>query len=175
MAITVKATLQTNQGFKQLAKFKKDFNKLANEFVEIGFEASQTHHTNERGKKEEVNMAELAAWLHEGTDDGRIPSRPFFERTLQQMVGKSEQSKLKPIVSRLFKGFKQNKDLDKHISKFLNDLGILTRNNVKDNFGVENTISLEDNAPFTIKQKGRNDPLVDTGKLKDSMLIKTSK
>ena len=175
MAISVKASLQTNQGFKQLAKFKKDFNKLALEWAEVGFEASDIHHTNERGKKEVVNMAELAIWLHEGTKDGRIPPRPFFERTLQQMVGSSEQAKLKPIVARLFKGFKQNQDLDKHISKFLDEVGGVLRNNVKDNFGIENTIGLEKNSDFTINQKGRDDPLVDTQKLKNSMKIKTSK
>ena len=178
MAITVKATLQTNQGFKQLAKFKKDFNKLSQEWVEVGFDASQEHHKNERGKKEIVNMAELAYWLHEGTDDGRIPPRPFFERTLQQMVGKAEASKLKPKVARLFKGFKKGVDLDKHISVFLDDLGKVVRSNVKDNFGIENTIDLKENAKYTIKEKGRNDPLVGntTGvHLKDAMLIKTSK
>lgn len=175
MAITVKATLDTNKGFKELAKFKKDFNRLAQEWVEVGFDASQVHHQNKRGKKEIVNMAELAAWLHEGTEDGRIPPRPFFERTLQQMVGKSEASKLKPIVARLFNGFNKKKDLDKHISKFLEEMGELTRNNVKDNFGIDNTINLKDNSEFTIKEKGRNDPLVDTGTLRDAMKIKTSK
>jgi len=175
MAITVKASLQTNQGFKQLAKFKKDFNKLALEWTEVGFEASDEHHTNERGKREVVNMAELAIWLHEGTEDGRIPPRPFLEGTLQQMVGKSEQAKLKPIVARLFNGFKQGVDLDKHISKFLDELGEVLRSNVKGNFGIENTLGLEKNSDFTISQKGKNDPLVDTGTLRDSMKIKTSK
>jgi len=175
MAISVKATLQTNKGFKELAKFKKDFNNLASQWVQVGFDASQTHHKNERGKREVVNMAELAIWLHEGTEDGRIPPRPFLEGTLQQMVDRSKSARLKPLVADLYKGFAKGKNLDKHTSRFLDRLGEVLRDDVKDNFGIENTIGLEDNAPTTIRDKGRNDPLVDTSKLKNSMLIKTSK
>jgi hypothetical protein len=175
MAITVKATLDTNKGFKELNQFKKDFNRLAQEWVQVGFDSSEIHHTNERGKKEDVNMAELAAWLHEGTKDGRIPPRPFFEGTLQQMMGKSEANKLVPLVKKLYMGFGKGKNLNKHITDFLEGVGEHLKKKTQDNFGIDNTIGLVDNAPSTIKQKGRNDPLVDTHKLRDGMLVKTSK
>lgn len=178
MKISVVSKLDTSKGFKELAKFKKKFMEPNGDFSQVGYEASEVHHVNTRGKKEVVTMSELAYWLHEGTRDGRIPPRPFFDLTLQRLIGSESAVKMKPMVSKLFKGISKSKTAAPHIEVFLKSLGTFIMKETMSTFGSS---ELAENRPVTVKLKGSDRPLIDgvttnaEVQLKDAMKVKTSR
>lgn len=151
---------------------KKVFNKLnqlikENQFaLQVGFFQGQKHNprkhkTKEGGIKAQdkpaktVGMAQLAYWLEYGTNDGKIPPRPFFRNTVE----KRSKEWLDFIVKEL-------KDTNLQIKKSINNLGSKIQGNLQ-----KEIVDLQEppNAPSTIKQKGRSNPLIDTGEMRDSV------
>ena len=177
MAISVVSKIDASRGFKELGKFRAKFGAIDKDFTQVGFDANEVHHVNKRGKQEVVNMAELAYWLHEGTKDGRIPPRPFFDLTMQKFVGSTAASKMRPMVAKLFTGLSKSSTARPHIETFLKELGEFIMVETMQTFGSS---ELHVNAKSTIKAKGSDKPLIDgvttdaDPQLREAMKVKTS-
>ena len=170
MTFKVSSKTDFKQGFVDLSKFEEYVKTLNKEFTEVGYSTQQLH--RQEDSDEAIDMASLAIILHEGTDDGRIPPRPFLRRTLQNLTASSKQRFLRKPFMRYLESFN---DKQSSVDRMLLDLGKIVRKEVQGNFGKNNKINLRDNAKITERIKGKNDPLVDSGDLRDSMLIKTSR
>lgn len=107
-------------------------------------------------------------YLHEvigiSTKSGKVYRRAFemtsmfMRKTLQDDVNKD--------LTRLFKS--GNIDPTNVLENFATSLS----NGIKSTFG--NPSILPSNSPFTIKQKGANTPLVETGELRDNLAYKVT-
>ena len=107
-------------------------------------------------------------YLHEvigiSTKSGKVYRRAFemtsmfMRKTLQDNVNKD--------LNRLFKS--GNIDPTNVLENFATSLS----NGIKSTFG--NPSILPSNSPFTIKQKGANTPLVETGELRDNLAYKVT-
>lgn len=103
-----------------------------------------------------ANLVDVAFWNEYGTK--KIPSRPFvrlsFENNKDKWGDLAEEVVADVIDKR---GYTQG----------LKKLGNEMKNDIKSIFG--DTTQLAHNAPSTIAKKGRDEPLVDKGKLKASV------
>lgn len=170
MKVSLETKVNFKQGFKELKEFSKYVNKVIGESTSIGYSTDQLHMQD--GRAEAIDMAYLATILHEGTDDGRIPPRPFLRATLQQLTSGSKNKTLKTPFEKYFKNVSNGQY---SIDQLLLDLGDIVRKEVQKNFGADNTIGLKSNAPSTINKKVGNNPLVESGDLKKAMQVKTSR
>jgi hypothetical protein len=178
VAISVVSRLDSSKGFKELGRFKAKFGAVDKDFTQVGFEATEVHHVNKRGKNEVVTMSELAYWLHEGTEDKRIPSRPFFDITMQNLVGSAGSAKMRPMVRKLFIGLAKEGTARPYIEAFLKELGKFIMLEAMQTFGSD---ELTANAASTIRAKGSDKPLIDgvttnaDPQLREAMKVKTSR
>ena len=84
----------------------------------------------------------------------RIPSRPFLRQTLSE-----NQEKYTALFTQLFKQGLQ-------IEKIYEQLALVAQGDVQLNIARGNWVA---NAKSTIKQKGSSKPLIDTGKMRQSV------
>lgn len=101
---------------------------------------------------EEFNLASLAAVLEFGNE--RIPSRPFLRQTLAE-----NKEKYTDLFSQLFKQGVE-------ISQIYEQIALMAQGDVQLNIDKGNWIA---NAQSTIKRKGSSKPLIDTGRLRQSI------
>ena len=101
---------------------------------------------------ENFNLASLAAVLEFGNE--RIPSRPFLRQTLSE-----NQEKYTVLFTQLFKQGLQ-------IERIYEQLALVAQGDVQLNIARGNWAP---NAKSTIKQKGSSKPLIDTGKMRQSV------
>ena len=98
------------------------------------------------------NLASLAAVLEFGNE--HIPSRPFLRQTLSE-----NQEKYTALFTQLFKQGLQ-------IERIYEQLALVAQGDVQLNIARGNWAP---NAKSTIKQKGSSKPLIDTGKMRQSV------
>lgn len=98
------------------------------------------------------NLASLAAVLEFGNE--HIPSRPFLRQTLSE-----NQEKYVALFTQLFKQGLQ-------IERIYEQLALVAQGDVQLNIARGNWAP---NAKSTIKQKGSSKPLIDTGKMRQSV------
>lgn len=124
--------------------------------VKVGVLQSAGTYEDEHGKP--VTVAQVAAWNEYGTSDGKVPSRPAF-----RLAADENRAKIAEAQSRLAQQVLDGK-IDTRTA--LGRLGLLVQGYVR-----KSIIDLRDppNAPFTIKQKGSSNPLVDSGQLVQSV------
>ncbi|TPH22896.1 hypothetical protein EUX52_02455 [Haemophilus haemolyticus] len=101
---------------------------------------------------ENFNLASLAAVLEFGNE--HIPSRPFLRQTLSE-----NQEKYAALFTELFKQGLQ-------IERIYEQLALVAQGDVQLNIARGNWTP---NAKSTIKQKGSSKPLIDTGKMRQSV------
>lgn len=103
-----------------------------------------------------LTLAELATILHFGTENGHIPARPFLTLAFDK-----HRDELVEMGGKLIGGILDGKMT---VEKALNILGASLANFAKreitDGSGVP-----PPNAPSTVRRKGSDRPLVDTGRL----------
>lgn len=132
-------------GFK---KRVRNLQNLNNKSVKAGILSSAG--TEDNG----VKIVDVAIYNEFGTS--RIPSRPFVriasEKNQQTWANETEK-----IVDKIVAGYDAN----------FSNLGDRMVENIKDVIGDKNL--LVPNAPSTIRRKGHDKPLIDTGKLKASI------
>lgn len=98
----------------------------------------------------------IAAANEYGTEDGRIPSRPF----LRNALNRPELAKFVAGQAKLYMGGKVTLD------EALNKIGAYTTGLVQRSIGSNTP---PPNAPSTVAQKGSNRTLINTGRLRQSM------
>lgn len=134
-------------------KFYKQIEDLKKNQVFIGFPEGEATHRGPNG--ESADMALIAAYNEFGTST--TPARPFLKQTID-----SNQDKIKAKCEQAVKDISEGKSTE----QCLQQLGA---------FGVglvQETIangSFEPNNPQTVKKKGSDKPLIDTGQMRQSV------
>lgn len=129
-------------------KFKKMLKELAELEVRIGFQSGEA---SEKG----VDICDIAAFNELGTVD--IPSRPFLRKSVDENQDK---------INAFLQGSKQDLLSGKSAEDILKEIGIFQKDLVQEKITEG---SFEPNSPATIKKKGSDKPLIDTGRLRQSV------
>lgn len=111
----------------------------------------------EREYNEEITNAQLMFIHSEGSPVNNIPPRPVIDITLKEEKSKINE-KFKKIINNVLNNTNPKQELER--------LGIYVVNKIKAKFGSE---ELEPLKPQTIKAKGSDRPLIDTGQLRNSV------
>ena len=117
--------------------------------VRVGFQ---------RGKSQEedgTDMCDVAAFNELGTD--HIPARPFIRQSVDD-----NESKINSFLKEEVKDFAQGKSAE----QILKEIGIFQKDLMQDKI---TSGSFAPNAESTIKKKGSSKPLVDTGRMRQSV------
>lgn len=135
-----------------LAKFKQLIEQIkasGEKAVYVGFPAE----FNEKVEgSDNFNLASLAAVLEFGNE--RIPSRPFLRQTLAE-----NQEKYTALFVKLFES-------GVSIDQIYEQIALIAQGDVQQNIVNGKWTA---NAPSTIKRKKSSKPLIDTGKLRQSV------
>lgn len=135
-----------------LAKFKQLIEQIkasCEKAVYVGFPAE----FNEKVEgSDNFNLASLAAVLEFGNE--RIPSRPFLRQTLAE-----NQEKYTALFVKLFES-------GVSIDQIYEQIALIAQGDVQQNIVNGKWTA---NAPSTIKRKKSSKPLIDTGKLRQSV------
>lgn len=129
--------------------FLKAISELTEKEVRVGFQRGKA--TEEDG----TDICDIAAWNELGTED--IPSRPFIRDSVDNNEAEIE-AFLQRMQRRIINGQSAEKTL-KQIGVF--QKGLIQREITKGNFAK--------NSEVTIKRKGSDTPLIDTGRLRQSV------
>lgn len=132
--------------------------KVEDDGVNVGWFEDQTY-------EDGLPVAQVARWNEFGTKE-RIPQRPFM-RTAMMEHEKEWIEKLKTLVQKELDKDK-NVDIDKALKKF----GELVKGDIQET--ILNG-GFTPNAKSTVKKKGFNQPLVDTGVMISSIQARTDK
>ena len=132
--------------------------KIEDDGVNVGWFEDQTY-------EDGLPVAKVARWNEFGTKQG-IPQRPFMRKTMMEHE-KEWIEILRTLVQREIDKDK-NIDIDKALKKF----GELVKGDIQETIL---TGGFEKTAPSTIKRKGHDTPLVDTGVMISSIQARTDK
>lgn len=130
-------------------KFQKMLKELADKEVRIGFQHGKA--TEEDG----TDICDVAAWNELGTVN--MPSRPFLRKSVDENEGK---------INSFLKSKK--KDLIRGVSaeQVLKEIGIFQKDLIQEKITDG---SFAPNAESTVKKKGSSKPLIDTGRMRQSV------
>lgn len=143
----------TFSGGHEMERALKRISERAGANLEVGFFEGST------AGKDGKSAAEIAAYNEYGTET--IPMRPFMLVTVRR-----EQWRWGKLLGPALK----NANFDGQ--QALEIIGQQIKGDIQETMREWDN---PDNAPSTIKKKGFDDPLVDTGKLIDAVAFKTSK
>lgn len=146
------------------------FSKLPSYYIEIGVidEDSKREATESSGKKKitkvGITNAELM-FIHEyGSPMNKIKERPVLQMTIDWANKELLDQTIDNAVTAFIKSDFDQKALEKEFLKMCRRMENYARHIIYDNDG-----RLEANKPSTIKRKGDNHPLFDTGQLAKSI------
>lgn len=145
-----------NFDHQRLGKLYESLMKLGNKSVSVGITAS----ANQSIEEGELNLAGLLA-IHEfGTLNGNIPERAALRTSVIKSVD--------AYIDFNKVNFKRVLREQISVDDALNLLGIKAASDVQNGIG-NRTLELTPNKPSTIKSKGSDTPLIDTGQLRQSI------
>lgn len=130
-------------------RFFRELAELKELEVRVGFQ---------RGKAQEedgTDICDVAAFNELGTD--HIPARPFIRQSVDD-----NESKINSFLKEEVKDFAQGKSAE----QILKEIGIFQKDLMQDKI---TSGSFAPNAESTIKKKGSSKPLVDTGRMQQSV------
>lgn len=147
---------------QKLQQLLNDLKELDKQKVEVGCFASQgTHYSG-------MSFPALLAYHHFGNPERNIPSRP-----VNTIVAHNAKRSINTLdVRKELVNWKQSQQRVGAMGMFLDKVGQAVRDSGKELFG--NSSALTPNARSTIKEKGFDAPLEDTGALKAAYAYKTS-
>ena len=130
-------------------KLQKMLKELAEKEVRVGFQAGKA--TEEDG----TDICDIAAWNELGTV--HIPARPFLRQSVADNV-----SKINSFLQ------SKKKDLVRGVSaeQVLKEIGIFQKDLIQEKITEGN---FTPNAESTVKKKGSSKPLIDTGRMRQSV------
>lgn len=143
MGIRVKST-NTREG----DKFLRELEQLAKNEVRVGFQAG-------KAQEEGTDMVDIAMWNEMGTSG--MPARPFMRQAVDN--GRSDIAAFMAEQKDTILNGGSAENAFKQIGLFVKDI-------------IQVTItegSFVPNAPSTIKKKGSSKPLIDTGRMRQSV------
>ena len=148
------ALFNFGSGFKKNDKFKKmekTIEELSKLEVFIGYNASSGNY------EDGVTVLEIAVFNAFGTE--HIPSRPFI-----QNVDLGRRNEINNFIKAQVKA---GLDAGSDARKIMNTIGVYVKGIIQDEIVTGNWVP---NAPSTIKRKGSNKPLIDTGRMRQSVI-----
>lgn len=134
-------------------KFYAELEKLKQNEVFIGYQAGHAKHTDEDGNT--ADMAEIAMFNELGTSTS--PPRPFLRMTVDE-----NKDKINQFVETQTKRIAQGASAD----QCMKQMGAFGVSLVQEKIGNG---TFTPNAESTIKAKGSDKPLIDTGQLRQSV------
>lgn len=142
-------TAQVTGNFSRTKELIEKLKASTQKAVYVGFPAE----FNEKVEgSDNFNLASLAAVLEFGNE--RIPSRPFLRQTLAE-----NQEKYTALFVKLFEG-------GVSIDQIYEQIALIAQGDVQQNIANGKWTA---NAPSTIKRKKSSKPLIDIGKLRQSV------
>lgn len=129
-------------------KFQKMLKELAGLEVRIGFQHGEV-------TEDGTDICDIAAWNELGTE--HIPSRPFLRMSVDENVDKINHF-LQMQKSALLSG--------KDAEQILKEIGLFQKDLIQEKI-TEGTFV--PNADITIQRKGSDKPLIDTGRMRQSV------
>lgn len=130
-------------------RFFRELEELKELEVRVGFQRG------EASEEDGTDMCDVAAYNELGTD--HIPARPFIRQSVDD-----NESKINSFLKGEVKDFAKGKSAE----QILKEIGIFQKDLMQDKI---TSGSFEPNAPSTIKKKGSSKPLVDTGRMRQSV------
>lgn len=127
--------------------------------------------TNNKYPEKNISVGQVAIINEYGTET--IPPRPAFRIGLERSVAKNKKlidAALKNITNHLLTGRKDS--IERQLTQALTQIGKSAKKETKD---IIKQGSMSPNAPLTIKKKGFDHPLWETGLLHESVEYLVSK
>ncbi len=127
--------------------------------------------TNNKYPEKNISVGQVAIINEYGTET--IPPRPAFRIGLERSVAKNKKlidAALKNITNHLLTGRKDS--IERQLTQALTQIGRSAKKETKD---IIKQGSMTPNAPLTIRKKGFDHPLWETGLLHDSVEYLVSK
>lgn len=131
------------------AKLKQTLRELAKLQVRIGFEHGKA--TEENG----ADVCDVAAWNELGTV--HMPSRPFLRSSVDDNMGE---------ITSFLKSQNDSIVGGASAEQVLKEIGIFQKDLIQEKIGSG---GFAPNAPSTVRQKGSSTPLIDTGRMRQSV------
>lgn len=129
-------------------KYFQELQKLAELEVRVGFQGDESY-------EDGTSLAEVAAYNELGTSD--MPARPFMKQSFEKHE-KELQAACDRVNQAIIGGSSAEQALD--------SLGVTVKGIIQEEI-VEG--GFEPNAPSTIRKKGSERPLIDTGHMRQSV------
>ncbi len=129
-------------------RYFKELKKLAKMEVRVGFQGDETYDDG-------VSVAEIAAFNELGTSD--TPARPFMKQSFEKHE-KELQAACDQVNKAIIAGRSAEQALDV--------LGVTAKGIVQEEIADGD---FAPNAPSTVKKKGSDKPLIDTGHMRQSV------
>lgn len=130
-------------------KFQKMLKELAEMEVRIGFQHG------EATEADGTDICDIAAWNELGTEN--IPSRPFLRMSVDENVDKINnflQSQKNALLS------------GKDAEQVLKEIGLFQKDLIQEKITEGSFVP---NSEITIERKGSSKPLIDTGRMRQSV------
>jgi len=129
-------------------RFFKELEELAKLEVRVGFQAGEAEHDG-------VDMTDIAMWNELGTR--HVPPRPFLRQSVDGNEGK-----IKKMCEAQMQAIAKGGTAE----EAMNAIGIMQKGLIQETIAKG---SFAPNAPSTIKRKGSSKPLIDTGRMRQSV------
>lgn len=156
--MTLEASVKITSDTKDLKKLVKKLKKLRNAGVDVGFLGGERHR-----EVPEATVAEIAT-IHEfGSDDGKIPERPFMRNTV-----KKHKNYVSLLARESGKVFEKRQSSSTMIAK----MGETVRSDMIQEIAGGNFTPLADS---TVRAKGSSKPLIRTGFMWNSITWRSQK
>ena len=136
-------------------RLKRLIKELENFKVDVGFNENSGSYPAEEGD-ESITLANVAAWNEFGTE--RSPSRPFMRQTVKDYKNQITKHANKAVKAAIHGGGAE---------EALNSIGSFTKGKMQQE--IRNG-EWEPNSPYTIAMKGSDKPLIDTGRMRQSIV-----
>ena len=130
-------------------KFEKLLKELSDKEVRVGFQHGQA--TEEDG----TDVCDVAMWNELGTEN--MPSRPFLRKSVDE-----NESKIKEFLEGEVKALVNGADVE----QILKEIGLFQKDLIQEKITEG---SFASNADSTIQRKGSSKPLIDTGRMRQSV------
>lgn len=130
-------------------KFKKMLEELASKEVHIGFQHGEA--TEDDG----TDICDIAAWNELGTEN--MPSRPFLRKSVDE-----NEDKIRAFIH----GIKNDFVRGVPVEQVLKEIGVFQKDLIQEKITDGD---FAPNAASTIRKKGSSRPLIDSGRMRQSV------
>ena len=130
-------------------KFQKMLKELAEKEVRVGFQAGKAY------EEDGTDICDIAAWNELGTV--HIPARPFLRMSVDDNVAK---------INNFMQQQKKNLAKGVEAEQVLKEIGIFQKDLIQEKITDGD---FAPNAPSTVAKKGSSKPLIDTGRMRQSV------